>query len=137
MNKIMLIGRLTRDPEVRYSQENETGFAKFNLAVDRRFTREGQPTADFFSCVAFKNQAAFVEKYLDKGIKVVVVGRMENNNYISGNGNKVYGYNLIVEELEFAESKRSRAGNNYGSGNSTQTDSDFVNIPDEEDLPFR
>jgi len=135
MNKIILMGRLTRDPEVGYSNtNNSTALARFNLAVDRRFKRAGDSAeADFFNCITFGKQAEFVEKYLKKGTKILVTGRIQNNNYTNKEGQKVYSMQIIAEETEFAESKdaSSRAEPQSGDG--------FMNIPDgveDEELPF-
>lgn len=117
MNKVMLMGRLTRDPEVRYGQGgNQTAVARFSIAVDRRFKREGQPDADFFNCTAFGRQAEFVEKYLRKGTKMVVIGSIQNDNYTDNNGNQRYSVQIIVDELEFAESKNAQgqSGDSFG-----------------------
>lgn len=148
MNKVIMMGRLTRDPEVRYSQgASQTVISRFSLAVDRRFKREGEPDADFFSCTAFGKQAEFVEKYLRQGVKIVVTGRIQNDNYTNKDGQKVYSVQILVEEIEFAESKNAQASNNAG-GSPYQADSKpspsqaagdgFMNIPDgaEEELPF-
>ncbi len=148
MNKAMLIGRLTRDPEVRYSQgENSTAVARFTLAVDRRFRRAGDSSeADFIGCVAFGKQAEFVEKYFKQGMKMVAVGRIQTGSYTNKDGQKVYTTDVVVEEVEFAESK----GSNPDSGNhngyqkefrpepSTAVGDGFMNIPDgiDEELPF-
>ena len=105
MNKIILMGRLTKDPEIRYSQNN-TAIAKYSLAVDRRFKRDGDPEADFFTCSAFGKSAEFVEKYLKKGMKIVVAGEIHNNNYTNKNGEKVYSFEVLVSEHYFAESKK-------------------------------
>lgn len=134
MNKIVLLGRLTRDPEVRYSQgENSMAIARFSLAVNRRYKREGEPDADFFNCTAFGKQAEFVEKYLKQGIKILVAGRLENNNYTNKEGQKVYSVQVMVEEIEFAESKSNSATEPEQSSNG------FMNIPDglQEELPFQ
>lgn len=145
MNKVILMGRLTRDLEVRYSQtDSNMVIAKFSLAVDRRFKKQGDTlTADFFNCTAFGKQAEFVEKYLKKGTKVVVIGRIQNDNYTNKEGQKVYSVQIMVEEMEFAESKASSQGN---SGNEDSTPSQmgepdadgFINIPDGigNELPF-
>ena len=146
MNKIILIGRLTRNPEVRYSQgANGTTIARFSLAVNRRWKREGEPDADFFNCTAFGRIAEFAEKYLQQGTKVVVTGRVQNDNYTNKDGQKVYSVQIIVEEMEFAESKNA-AGNAGGSVypvdsglSPIQTDNNgFISIPDgeEDGLPF-
>lgn len=141
MNKVILVGRLTRDPEVRYSQgNNATAIAKFSLAVDRRYKREGEPDADFFNCTAFGKQAEFVERYLKQGIKMVVVGRLQNDNYTNRDGQKVYSVQIMVDELEFAESKNAGSGSgNGGQGRpAPSSDDGFMNVPDgiNEELPF-
>lgn len=130
-----MMGRLTRDPEVRYSNEG-SAVSKFSLAVDRRYKREGQPDADFFNCVAFGKTAEFTEKYLKKGTKVVLEGELQNNNYTNKDGQQVYGMQIVVNSLEFAESKSS---SNSDRDSTQQVDSnDFMNVPDvaEEELPF-
>ena len=137
MNKVILIGRLTRDPEIRYSQgATQTAIGSFSLAVDRRFKRDGEPDADFFECTAFGKQAEFVERYLKKGTKMVVVGRLQNDNYTNKEGQKVYRTRIMVDELEFAESKATSGDNGKPA---PKTDSDgFMNIPEgiDEELPF-
>ena len=142
MNKVILMGRLTRDPEVRYSQgANQTAVARFSVAVDRRFKREGEPDADFFNCTSFGRQAEFVERYLHKGTKVVLSGRVQNDNYTNKDGQMVYSVRIMVDEIEFAESKNASGGGNDGQ-NSAPTPSGagdgFMNIPDgiDEELPF-
>lgn len=145
MNKVILMGRLTRDPEVRYSQgATSTAIGRFSIAVDRRFKREGQPEADFFNCTAFGKTGEFVEKYLKKGTKVVVSGSIQNDNYTDNNGVQRYSVQIMVDEVEFAESKSS----SQGGGAFTQPSSipaqpaapsdGFMNIPEgiDEDLPF-
>ena len=126
MNKIILMGRLTRDPEIR---NGSVTVGKFSLAVDRKFKKEGEATTDYFNCVAFGKQADFVQKYLTKGIKVVVTGRVQNDNYTNKNGEKVYSFNVITEEIEFAESK--------GKKEDKPTE-EWMDIPDNIDaeLPF-
>ena len=151
MNKVILMGRLTRDPEVRYSQgATQTAVARFSIAVDRRFKRDGEPDADFFNCTAFGRQAEFIERYLRKGVKVVTSGRIQNDNYTNKDGQMVYSVRVIVEEIEFAESKNASANNGdngyngggYMGGNSAPAPSGagdgFMNIPDgiDEELPF-
>jgi single-strand DNA-binding protein len=126
-----MCGRLVRDPEVRVSTGgNPTTISKFTLAVDRKFKRDGQPDADFFSCVSFGKQAEFVEKYLHKGTKVLISGRLENNDYTNRDGQKVYSVQISVEEIEFAESKKA--------AEEQPKDDGFVNVPDgmDEELPF-
>jgi single-strand DNA-binding protein len=137
MNKIILMGRLTRDPETTYSQSSKTAMAisKFSIAVDRKFKRQGEVETDFFNCVAFGKQGEFVEKYLSKGNKILLTGRIENNNYTNREGQKVYSVQVSVEEVEFAESKQQNSGN----ANIPKQDADgFMNIPQglEEELPF-
>lgn len=144
MNKVILMGRLTKDPEISYAQNaNNTCIARYTLAVDRRFKQEGGQEADFPSCVVFGKGAEFAEKYLHKGIKIVITGRLETGSYTNKDGVKVYTTTVIVEEQEFAESKaasQNSAGasqQNYAANNSTSDDG-FVNIPDgiDEELPF-
>jgi len=144
MNKVILMGRLTRDPEVRYSQgEQATAIARYTLAVDRRFKRDGDQTADFIGCVAFGKLGEFAEKYLRKGTKVVVTGRIQTGSYTNKDGQKVYTTDVVVEECEFAESKNA-AGDNSGftasdrPSPSSAAGDGFMNIPDgiDEELPF-
>ena len=144
MNKVILMGRLTRDPEVRYT-DGGTTVARFSLAVDRRFKREGGLEADFFNCTSFGKQAEFIEKYLRKGTKIALTGRIENNNYTNKDGEKVYSIQVMVEELEFAESKAASEKNGIESKGPDRHEpvSDigdgFMNIPDgidDEELPF-
>lgn len=146
MNKVMLMGRLTRDPEVRYSQgATPMAIARFSIAVDRRFKRQGEPEADFFNCTTFGKQAEFVEKYLKKGTKMVVVGRIQNDSYTDKEGQKKNYTQIMVDELEFAESKQSASGTSSGSATDIQggyqgniNNDGFMNIPDgiAEELPF-
>ena len=108
MNKVILMGRLTRDPEVRYSQgATATAIARFSIAVDRRFKRDGEPDADFINCVAFGRTGEFIERYGHKGTKFVVEGRIQTGSYTNRDGVKVYTTEVVVEEQEFAESKAS------------------------------
>lgn len=145
MNKVILMGRLTRDPEVRYSQgASQTAVGRFSIAVDRRFKREGQPEADFFNCTTFNRQSEFVEKYLHRGTKVVVVGSIQNDNYTNKNGEKVYSVQVIVDEIEFAESKSASQGYTgdapagQAPAPSAASGDGFINIEDgiEDELPF-
>lgn len=143
MNKVILMGRLTRDPEIRYSQgENPTAIARFTLAVDRRFKREGEQSADFINCISFGKSAEFAEKYLHKGTKIAVTGRIQTGSYTNKDGVKVYTTDVVVEEQEFAESKSaSGQGGQNNSGVSpygSTPDDGFMNIPDgiDEELPF-
>ena len=151
MNKVILMGRLTRDPDVRWTQGPEqSAVARYTLAVDRRFRKEGGATADFIGCVAFGRQAEFAEKYLQQGIKIAITGRIQTGSYTNRDGQKVYTTDVVVEEQEFAESKNA-GGNNGGysapqhnnpapSANTSDLGSadGFMNIPDgiDEELPF-
>lgn len=139
MNKVILMGRLTRDPEVRYTQgDNAMAIARYSLAVDRRFKRDGEPDADFINCVAFGKSGEFAEKYLKKGTKIAVVGRIQTGSYTNKDGQKVYTTDVVVEEQEFAESKNSGSSDNNQSAPANKN-TDFVNIPDsveDEELPF-
>ena len=138
MNKIILMGRLVRDPEVRYSQGNNTmEIARYTLAVDRKFKRDGEPNADFINCIAFGKNGEFAEKYLHKGIKILVEGRWQSGSYTNKDGKKVYTNDCVVESCEFAESKNANQGERPQTA--PQTDSDgFMSIPDgiDEELPF-
>ena len=143
MNKVILMGRLTRDPDVRYSQgESTTAVARYTLAVDRRFKRDGEASADFINCIAFGKNGEFAEKYLRKGTKIVVVGRIQTGSFTNKDGQKVYTTDVVVEEHEFAESKKvssENSGNANNLSNSFPTDKDgFMNIPDgiDEEIPF-
>jgi len=109
MNKVILLGNLTRDPEIRYTQSNNTAIARFTIAVSRRFKRDGEPETDFFNCTAFGKTAEFVENYMHKGSKAALSGRVQNDNYTNKNGEKVYSTQIIVDEIEFAERKQSDA----------------------------
>lgn len=124
MNKVILMGRLTRDVEVRYSAgENATAVARYTLAVDRRFHRDGEATADFISCVAFGRAAEFAEKYYRQGLKIVVTGRIQTGSYTNRDGQKVYTTDVVIEEQEFAESKSASESSpavSYGSGYNNQ-----------------
>ena len=133
MNKVNLLGRLTRDPEIRYSQGNDQmAIARYTLAVDRRFKREGEQTADFISCVAFGKAAEFTEKYLKKGTKIAATG-----TYTNRDGQKVYTTDVVIEEQEFAESKAAASGENEQPASCDLQG--FMSIPDgiEDDLPFK
>ena len=163
MNVLVMMGRLTRDPEVRYGA-NGNAVARFSLAVDRRFKREGQADADFFNCVTFGRQAEFVEKYLHKGVKVVIQGSLQNDNYQNREGQMVYRDQIVIDNVEFAESKAASQQNaaafnarqyNAPASSSAQpaapaqtqrretpasdfSGDGFMNIPDgiDEELPF-
>lgn len=135
MNKVILIGRLTKDPEIRYSNgENSTAVARYTIAADRKYKKQGDSqTADFIQCIAFGKNGEFAEKYLHKGTKICVEGRIQTGSYTNKDGNKVYTTDVVVESHEFVESK---SNNSSGGGNSSGDG--FMNIPDgvENDLPF-
>jgi single-strand DNA-binding protein len=138
MNKVILLCRLTGEPEIRYSQVTNIAVAKFGIAVGRRFKKAGEADADFFQCVSFGKQAEFVEKYLKKGTKILLTGSVENNNYTNKEGVKVYATVINANEIEFAEGKgteSSEPGQNTAGG---KKDDGFINIPTglEEKLPF-
>lgn len=153
MNKVILMGRLTRDPEVRYSAgDNSMAIARYTLAVDRRFRRDGNDgqSADFIGCVAFGRSAEFAEKYLRQGTKVVVTGRIQTGSYTNRDGQKVYTTDVVVEDQEFAESKAASAdggmmrqpspmaASSMPSPSQASAGDGFMNIPDgiDEELPF-
>lgn len=153
MNKVILIGRLTRDPDIRWSQgQDQTCIARFTLAVDRRFKQEGQQAADFISCIAFGKTAEFVEKYLKQGTKIAATGRIQTGSYTNRDGVRVYTTDVIIEEMEFAESKKDSGGNqnqteqsrepqrepSYRQQGMTMDHDGFMNIPEgiDEELPF-
>lgn len=141
MNKVILMGRLTRDPEVRYTQgDNASAVARFSLAVDSRFKKDGDQTADFINCVAFGKTGEFIEKYGHKGTKFVVEGRIQTGSYTNKDGQKVYTTDVVVEQVEFAESKASADGNttNNTANSNAPTYTSFMDIPDgiDEELPF-
>lgn len=129
------MGRLTKDPEVRYSQgNNPMAIARYTLAVDRKFKRNGEPNADFINCIAFGKNGEFAEKYLHKGIKILVEGRWQSGSYTNRDGQKVYTNDCVVESCEFAESKNASQSERPQPSNS---DDGFMQIPDNmEDLPF-
>ena len=148
MNKVILIGRLCRDPEIRYSQQGDEqmAVARYTLAVDRRYKKDNEQSADFISCVAFGRSAEFADKYLKQGTKICVCGRIQTGSYTNRDGNKVYTTDVVVEEQEFAESKNT-AGND-GNNSRQQAPSPapdpreasgFMSIPEgiEDDLPFK
>lgn len=152
MNKVILVGRLTRDPEVRYSQgDSATAVARYTVAVDRRFKRDNEPTADFIQCVVFGRSAEFAEKYFRQGMRVSISGRIQTGSYTNRDGVKVYTTEVVVEEQEFAESRAESEANrgNYrpqqSSGRQASAPAPdlyagdgFMNIPDgiDEELPF-
>lgn len=137
MNKAILMGNLTRDPEIRYTQgENSMAVANFSLAVNRKYARKGEDDCDFFNCTAFRKQAEFIEKYFKQGTRMLLTGRIQNNNYTNKNGEKVYSVQIIAEEVEFGSTKDSSTpgDKNVNRG----MDDDFINIPDgiDDGLPF-
>lgn len=137
MNRVILIGRLTRDPDIRYSQSGDNmAIGRFTLAVDRRGRQENnQQSADFIGCVCFGRQAEFAEKYLRQGMKIAVTGRIQTGSYTNKDGQKVYTTDVVLDDIEFAESK----GNQSGSRPEPSSIGDgFMNIPDglDEELPF-
>lgn len=138
MNKVILMGRLCADPEVRYSQnENQTAVARYRLAVDRRFKREGDQTADFIPCVAFGKAAQFAEYYLHRGTKIIITGRIQTGSYTNKDGQKIYTTDVVVEDQEFAESKGASSGNGGTAPQAADPDG-FMSLPDgiDEELPF-
>ena len=144
MNKVILMGRLTRDPEVRYSNgDNQMAIARYSIAVDRRGKRdtEGQ-TADFINCVAFGKAGEFAEKYFHKGTKIAVTGRIQTGSYTNKDGQKVYTTDIVIEEQEFAESKNASGDAGFAPADrpspSSAAGDGFMNIPDgiDEELPF-
>lgn len=149
MNKVVLMGRLTRDPDVRYSQgDRPMAVARYTLAVNRRFKRDGDQDADFINCVAFGRAGEFAEKYLKQGTKIVVSGRIQTGSYTNKDGIRVYTTDVVIEEQDFAESKAAASQNQMGMGTpapsasapqpSAAVSDGFMNIPDglEEELPF-
>lgn len=142
MNKVIIMGRLTRDPQIRWTQgQNEMCIARFTVAVDRRVKQEGQQAADFPACVAFGKTAEFVEKFGKQGVKFLVTGRITTGSYTDRDGKKVYTTEITVEEIEFAESKGAAAGNN-NAGQQPEPqpagNDGFMDIPDgiDDELPF-
>lgn len=140
MNKVILMGRLTRDPEIRYGGANNTAVAKFSFAVPRKFKRDGEPDCDFINCTAFGKTAEFIEKWCRQGTKLLLEGRWQTGSYTNKDGQKVYTNDCMVENCEFAESKNASQQNTQSRPEPMpQTDSDgFMNIPDgiDEELPF-
>ena len=144
MNKVILMGRLTRDPEVRYSQgENASAVVKYSLAVPRKFKQEGQADVDFINCVAFGKSAEFAEKYLRQGTKIAVVGRIQTGSYTNKDGNKVYTTDVVANRVEFLKrGDRAGSGSGFGMGQSSAPQSGDMGIPegfsaiDDDDIPF-
>lgn len=134
MNTVNLTGRLTKDPDVRYTQaDSPMAIARFSLAVEREIKKDGQPTADFISCVAFSKTAEFIEKFFKKGMKVGVMGRIQTGSYTNKDGNKVYTTDILAERVEFEESRGSSEG-----GSNPMPESEMVNLPEgiDDDIPF-
>lgn len=136
MNSVQLLGRLTRDPDVRYADSGST-IARFSLAVDRRFKQEGGETADFINCIAFGKTAEFIEKYFTKGLKIALNGRIQTGSYTNKDNVKVFTTDVVVENVEFAESKNNNSNAVSNAAASTQN-GDFMSVPDgiDEELPF-
>ncbi|NSE32740.1 single-stranded DNA-binding protein [Faecalicatena fissicatena] len=145
MNKVILMGRLTRNPEMRNSNgESNTAIARYTLAVDRRYKREGDVTADFISCVAFGRSAEFAEKYFRQGLKVVITGRIQTGSYTNRDGNKVYTTDVVVEDQEFVEMRMAAAQRNREESSQERPEpmpvdeNGFMTLPEDfdEELPF-
>lgn len=137
MNKFIGIGRLCADPTIKYS--SDIAIASFSIAIDRKYKRDGEPTADFLKCIAFKKQAEFAEKYLRKGTKIAFTGHIQTGSYTNREGQKVYTTDIVIDELEFCESKNASSNQETTQTEpETTSDTGFVNIPDEIDaeLPF-
>ncbi len=137
MNSVQLVGRLTRDPEMRYT-DGGSAIARFSLAVDRRYKSENGPTADFPNCVAFGRTAEFIEKYFRKGMRMGCQGRIQTGSYTNNDGQKVYTTDVVVESCEFVESKASQQPEENNNGFGPADENGFMNIPDDidEELPF-
>ena len=137
MNKVVIIGRFTRDPEIKYSTgENATATARFSLAVNRRFkNKEGNYDADFINCVAFGKTAEFIEKYFTKGMAIGITGRIQTGSYTNKEGQKVYTTDVVVEETEFVESKNKGTSDNVPNNNAN-SNSDFEEVVSEDEMPF-
>ncbi len=138
MNRVILIGRLTKDPDVRYtSNQDATAVARYTLACDRAYKKKGEQTADFINCVSFGKNAEFAEKYLKKGMKIAIEGRWQTGNYKNRDGNTVYTNDCVVERQEFAENKNQNAEQSRRQEPKPDVN-DFVSVPDgiDEELPF-
>ena len=139
MNKVILCGRLTRDPEIRYTQGAESMvIARYTIAIDRKYKKDGENTADFINCIAFSKNAEFAEKYLRKGTKLLVTGHIQTGSYTNKDGQKVYTTDVVIEEQEFAESKKSQEDQQERPTQMPVDENGFMNIPDgiDEELPF-
>ena len=137
MNKVIIIGRFTRDPEIKYSTgENATATARFSLAVNRRFkNKEGNYDADFINCVAFGKTAEFIEKYFTKGMAIGITGRIQTGSYTNKEGQKVYTTDVVIEETEFVESKNKGTSDNVPNNNAN-SNSDFEEVISDDEMPF-
>lgn len=137
MNKVILMGRLVKDPEVRYTGADATAIARYTLAVDRKFKKDGEQTADFISCVAFGKAGEFTEKYLKRGTKIVIEGRIQTGSY-EKDGVKHYTTDVVIESQEFAESKKTDSADSTPTPTASSVGDGFMNIPDNvgEELPF-
>ena len=137
MNRVILMGRLTKNPEIKYAgKENNMAVARYTLAVNRRYKREGEQEADFISCVTFGKSAEFAQKYLRKGIRIVVSGRISTGNYKDKDGKTIYTTDVIVEEHEFAQNKESNPSSETEKEAGNDSDG-FMNVPDDEEIPFQ
>lgn len=139
MNKVILMGRLTRDPDVRYSEgEKDMAVGRYTLAINRRYKKEGEAAADFINCVCFDKKAEFAGKYFFQGLRVAVTGRIQTGSYVNREGKKVYTTNVVVEDQEFAEGRRTQEGQPPAEGPAPDGDA-LLDIPDniDEELPFR
>jgi single-strand DNA-binding protein len=139
MNKVIMMGRLTADPDVRFGAGNNTQVTRFSIAVDRRFKREGDPDADFFNCVTFGKTAEFVEKYFRKGNRILIEGEVRNNNYTNKEGQKVYGTEISVNSVEFCESKGASGATGSVPAPSGDAGDGFMTVENgvsEDELPF-
>lgn len=142
MNTVALVGRLTRDPEVRYSADNQLAIARFTVAVDRPFSRDEQQNADFIPCVTFGKSAEFVERYFTKGMRIGLTGRIQTGSYTNKDGNKVYTTEVVADRVEFVESKGSGSGSSSGVGGGSQSRQGSDQVPegftaiDDDDMPF-
>ena len=137
MNKVILMGRLTKNPEIKYAgTDNDMAVARYTLAVNRRYKREGEQEADFISCVTFGKSAEFAQKYLRKGIRIVVSGRISTGNYKDKDGKTIYTTDVIVEEHEFAQNKESNPSSETEKEAGNDSDG-FMNVPDDEEIPFQ
>jgi single-strand DNA-binding protein len=139
MNVASIIGRLVADPEIKYAN-NGNGICKFKVAVDRRYKKEGEPTADFIPCTAFAKTAEFIEKYFHKGNRIALTGSIQTGSYTNKDNQKVYTTEIIVDSVEFVESKSQgqEAAPAHGNGKAQPKNDDFMNVPDtlEDELPF-